>query len=178
MGDFYKPCFCHDLAILRECTNLSDLASFKGEYHHSVDAKGRVAFPAKLRKALNPDAGERFTLLRGLEPCLYLYPGDEWEQVEEKLSRINSFSKKGRTVKRNFLRFAEDVTLDGQHRIPLSAQLMEYASIDSAAIFIGSGERIEIWAPDQLEKLDEDMSPESYEELFEEVLGNDSQPGS
>ena len=55
---------------------------------------------------------------------------------------------------------------------------MEYASIDSAAIFIGSGERIEIWAPDQLEKLDEDMSPESYEELFEEVLGNDSQPGS
>jgi len=137
-----------------------------------------VAFPAKLRKALHPDAGDRFTLLRGLESCLYLYPGDEWERVEEKLSRINSFSRKGRTVKRNFLRFAEDVTLDGQHRIPLSAQLMEYASIESAAVFIGSGERIEIWAPEQLEQLDEDLSPEAYEDLFEEVLGDDPQPGS
>ena len=137
-----------------------------------------MAFPAKLRKALHPDAGERFTLLRGLEPCLYLYPGDEWEKVEERLSRINSFSKKGRTVKRNFLRFAEDVTLDGQHRLPLSSQLMEYAAIEGSAIFIGSGERIEIWAPDQLEKLDDDLSTEAYEQLFEEVMGDDHRPDS
>jgi MraZ protein len=146
--------------------------SFKGEYEHSVDEKGRVAFPAKLRKALSPEAQERFTLLRGLEPCLYLYPQDEWEKVENKLSGINSFTKEGRTVKRNFLRFAEDLVLDKQNRIPLPSHLMEWAGIDSRAIFIGSGERIEVWSPEKLDETDADLSFESYQELFERVMGD------
>jgi len=146
--------------------------SFKGEYEHSVDNKGRVAFPAKLRKALNPNAQDRFTLLRGLEPCLYLYPSDEWELVEEKLSDINSFTRQGRTVKRNFLRFAEDISLDKQNRIPIPSHLKEYAGIDGTAIFLGSGERIEVWSPEKLEEIDANLSFESYQELFEQVMGD------
>lgn len=148
------------------------MPSFKGEYEHSVDEKGRVAFPAKLRKALSPEAQEKFTLLRGLEPCLYLYPLDEWEKVENRLSKINSFTKEGRTVKRNFLRSAEDLVLDKQNRIPLPSQLMEWAGIDSRAIFIGSGERIEIWSPEKLDETDAGLSFESYQELFERVMGD------
>lgn len=147
------------------------MPSFKGEYEHSVDAKGRVAFPAKLRKALAPEAQESFTLLRGLEPCLYLYPKDEWANVERKLSRINSFTKEGRTVKRNFLRFAEDLTLDKQNRIPLPSHLMEWSGIEKSAIFIGSGERIELWSPEKLDEVDANLSFESYQELFEQVMG-------
>lgn len=149
------------------------MPSFKGEYEHSVDNKGRVAFPAKLRKALNPNAQDRFTLLRGLEPCLYLYPSDEWELVEEKLSDINSFTRQGRTVKRNFLRFAEDISLDKQNRIPIPSHLKEYAGIDGTAIFLGSGERIEVWSPEKLEEIDANLSFESYQELFEQVMGDD-----
>lgn len=149
------------------------MPSFKGQYEHSVDNKGRVSFPAKLRKALNPQAQERFTILRGLEPCLYLYPEDEWLKVEEQLSRINSFTKEGRTVKRNFLRFAEDVSLDNQNRIPLPSTLMDWAGIDGKAIFIGSGERIEVWSPEKLEEVDEGLSFESYQELFERVMSDD-----
>jgi MraZ protein len=150
--------------------------SFKGEYEHSVDNKGRVAFPAKLRKILTPEAQERFTLLRGLEPCLYLYPQDEWTRVEDKLSRINSFSRQGRTVKRNFLRFAEDLVLDKQNRLSLPSHLMEWSGINDSAIFIGSGERIEIWSPEKLNEVDEELSFESYQELFEQVMG-DNHPG-
>jgi MraZ protein len=149
------------------------MPSFKGQYKHSVDKKGRVSFPAKLRKSLNPQAQERFTILRGLEPCLYLYPEDEWQKVENKLSRINSFTKEGRTVKRNFLRFAEDLTLDNQNRIPLPSQLTDWAGIDGKAIFIGSGERIEIWSPQKLDEVDADLDFESYQELFERVMGDD-----
>ncbi len=149
------------------------MPSFKGEYEHSVDAKGRVAFPAKLRKALSPEAQENFTLLRGLEPCLYLYPRDEWEIVETKLQKINSFTKEGRTVKRNFLRFAEDLTLDKQNRIPLPSHLMEWAGIENSAIFIGSGERIEVWSPQKLEEVDANLSFESYQELFEKVMSEE-----
>lgn len=149
------------------------MPSFKGQYEHSVDSKGRASFPAKLRKSLNPKAQERFTILRGLEPCLYLYPEDEWQKVEDRLAQINSFTKEGRTVKRNFLRFAEDVALDNQNRIPLSSQLMEWAAIEDKAIFIGSGERIEVWSPDKLDEVDEGLSFESYQELFERVMGDD-----
>lgn len=148
------------------------MPSFKGQYEHSVDSKGRVSFPAKLRRSLNPQAQENFTILRGLEPCLYIYPQDEWQRVEDQLSQINSFTKEGRTVKRNFLRFAEDLSLDNQNRIPLPSQLTEWAGIDGKAIFIGSGERIEVWSPAKLDEVDSDLSFESYQELFERVMSD------
>ncbi len=148
------------------------MPSFKGQYEHSVDKKGRVSFPAKLRKSLNPQAQENFTILRGLEPCLYIYPRDEWQKVEDQLSQINSFTKEGRTVKRNFLRFAEDLSLDNQNRIPLPSSLTEWAGIDGKAVFIGSGERIEVWSPQQLDDIDSELSFESYQQLFERVMGN------
>jgi len=146
--------------------------SFKGEFEHSVDNKGRVAFPAKLRKALSAEAQERFTLLRGQDACLYLYPQDEWEEVENKLSKVNSFSRQGRIVKRNFLRYAEDVVLDKQNRISLPASLMEWSGINETAIFIGSGERIEIWSPEKLDELDNATSDETLGQLFEQVMGD------
>ena len=153
------------------------MPSFKGQYEHSVDNKGRVAFPAKLRKLVSPEAEDRFTILRGLEPCLYLYPQDEWKLVEERLSRINSFTRKGRTVIRNFLRYAEDLVLDKQNRLSLPSHLMDWSGISSSAIFIGSGESIEIWSPQKLDEVDAGLSFESYQELFEQVMGGEIEPG-
>ncbi len=147
------------------------MPTFKGEYEHSVDVKGRVAFPLKLRKALHPDAQDRLTLLRGIDPCIYLYPENEWEVVENKLLSINSFSKQGRLVKRNFLRYAEDLTLDKQNRIPIPQHLKEYAGITTKALFIGVGEFVEIWSPEKLDELDANFTDEAREELFENVLG-------
>lgn len=146
------------------------MPSFKGEFEHSVDNKGRVAFPAKLRKALSPQANEQFTILRGLEPCLYLYPGDEWEKVEEKLSEISSFNSRGRTVKRNFLRYAEDLSLDKQNRIPIPSHLKEYAGINGTAVFIGNGEMIEVWSPELLKEIDSNLNMDAYQDMFEEVM--------
>ncbi|MEX2641031.1 MAG: division/cell wall cluster transcriptional repressor MraZ [Balneolales bacterium] len=146
------------------------MASFKGEYEHSIDSKGRVSFPHKLRRYLSPDAGGRFTILRGLENCLLLYPEDQWLKVEEKLSGINFFKSEGRTVLRNFLRSAEDLILDSQNRLPLPGNLKQWAGIDSRAIFIGMGERIELWSPDRLAKQDESLEDDTYRELFEKVM--------
>lgn len=148
------------------------MATFKGEYEHSVDSKGRVSFPARLRKYLDPAAQERFTILRGLEKCLYLYPEDRWADVEDKLLSKNQFSKKNRMVTRNFLRTAEDVVLDNQNRIALPSKLMEFAEISSKAIFIGSGDRIEIWSPEALEQEDAGLDFASYQDLFEAVMGD------
>ena len=148
------------------------MPSFKGEYEHSVDNKGRIAFPAKLRKALSAEAQENFTILRGQDPCLYLYPRDKWEIVEEKVGEINSFTAKGRLVKRNFLRYAEDLSLDKQNRISLSSNLIEFAGIGDTAIFIGSGERIEIWSPEKLNEVDSALDDDEYQRVFEQVMGD------
>ena len=147
------------------------VSSFKGEYEHAVDEKGRVSFPSKLRKFLNPVAEERFTIVRGLEECLYLYPEDEWQKVEQKIKKINSFTKRGRAVVRNFLRTADDLTLDRQNRLALPSKLMEMVGITGKIVFIGSGERIELWSPEALAKEDENLDFEAYQELFEDVMG-------
>lgn len=112
-------------------------------------------------------------MVRGQEPCLYLYPEDEWAKVEEKLSRINNFTKKGRVAKRNFLRYAEDVSLDKQNRIALPNDLTSYAKIDGKAVFLGMGDYIEVWDPSILEKIDESLDDEAYEEIFEQVMGDE-----
>lgn len=152
------------------------MARFKGEYEHAVDGKGRVSFPARLKKYLNPEVQDRFVILKGLENCLYLYPEDEWEHVVERLNKINSFSREGRTVVRNFLRSADDVNLDGHSRLALPSSLAEWAGISSKAVFIGSGERIEIWSPEALAAEDAALDFESYQNLVEKVLGGGDMP--
>ena len=149
------------------------MAHFKGEYEHAIDGKGRVSFPAKLRKYVNPQSQDRFTILRGLERCLLLYPEDQWKEVEQSLSEINFFQKKGRKVLRNFLRSAEDITLDGHHRLALPPKLKSWAGIENRVVFIGMGERIELWSPDVLAEEDEALEEEDYNELFEQVLGDE-----
>lgn len=158
------------------------MVHFKGEYHNRVDHKGRVCLPARLRSDVAPATREKeqatcFTLLKGLDPCLYLYPEAHWQQIEQRLTRINSFSESGRKVLRRFLRFAEDVTLDAQHRLPLPVRLREWAGIETGgtAIFLGSGERIEIWAPARLAAEDESLDTATYQQLFEALMG-DSEP--
>jgi MraZ protein len=153
---------------------LVTLHSFKGQYEHSIDAKGRIAFPAKMRKVLSPDAQERFVVVRGLETCLYLYPENEWRDVEDALSKANNFTRAGRIAKRNFLRYAEDAALDKQHRIALPTEHTKYAQIDGKAIFIGMGQYIEIWSPDVLEKVDANLDPDTFEAIFEQVMGGGS----
>lgn len=149
------------------------MPSFKGQYEHSVDNKGRVAFPARLRKLVSPAAQDHFTVLRGIDPCLYLYPMDKWEAVEERITGVNEYTRRGRAVIRNFLRYAEDLVLDKQNRLSLPGDLMEWAGITTAAIFIGSGESIEIWSPEKLKEADEDLTFESYQNLFEQVMGGE-----
>ena len=149
--------------------------SFKGQYEHSIDEKGRISFPAKMRKALSPSAQDRFVVVRGLEDCLYLYPENEWKLVEEALNQANNFTRSGRIAKRNFLRYAEDVTLDKQNRIAIPSNHTTYAGIDSKAIFIGMGQYIEIWSPDALNEADENLDPDAFEEIFEQVMGGGSQ---
>ncbi len=131
-----------------------------------------MSFPARLRKYLPPQSQDSFTILKGLNPCLLLYPAESWIVVEQRLSGMNEFQREKRTVLRNFLRSAEDLTLDKNNRLAIPPKLMEWANITNKVIFIGMGKSIELWSPEQLEKADQELSPDAYQEMFENVMGD------
>ena len=111
----------------------------KGEYQHTVDAKGRLFIPAKLREEL----GDSFVVTKGLDQCLFLYPRKAWEQLEENIQKLPM--SKSRNLQRFFLSSAADVTADKQGRIIVPPALREYAKLSHDVTVIGVCERAEIW---------------------------------
>ncbi len=114
---------------------------FIGEYEHSVDAKGRVIMPAKLRE----DIGEKFIVTKGLDGCLFAYSKTEWSNFEEKLKTLPLTNKNARDFVRFFLSGAVECEIDKQGRFLIPNNLREYATLEKEINIIGVGTRIEIW---------------------------------
>ncbi len=114
---------------------------FIGEYRHSIDEKGRLIVPAKLREKL----GREFIATKGLDKCLYLYPMDEWKNVEDQLREKVMTDPDSRKIVRFFLAGAVPCELDKQGRVLLPAQLREFAGIDKDVVLAGMLTRLEIW---------------------------------
>ncbi len=138
---------------------------FMGEFQHSVDAKGRLIVPAKLREGL----GDRFIATKGLENCLFVFPQREWEAFGDKLRALPMASGAARAFTRLFFSGATEVEVDPQGRILLPANLREYAGIDKDVVIVGVSSRVEIWAKPKWEEYCQ-KAEESYEETAEKLL--------
>jgi MraZ protein len=145
------------------------MAFFKGQELYSIDNKGRVNIPAKMRKALSPDANDTFTVTRGVDKCIVAYPLDEWRVIEERLEKLNQYDEKNRYFLRVLLMWGEEVGLDGQQRISLPKKLLEFAEIDTKVKIVGMIDHIEFWNPDEFDKYLNRYS-ESYESIAEKVM--------
>lgn len=144
--------------------------AFKGQAEYSVDSKGRVAIPAKMRKAMSPAANETFTVTRGFEDCIFLYPMDEWADIEEEIEDLNMYNREVRNFVRIIMRWANEVSLDGQGRISIPNPLLDFAELDDSALIIGAFDHIEIWNPEQFDGYLNEQ-PGDYETLAESVMG-------
>ena len=112
-----------------------------GEYEHSLDAKGRLIMPAKIRE----DIGEKFIITKGLDGCLFGFSQKEWTNFEEKLKTLPLTNKNARDFVRFFLSGAIECEIDKQGRFLIASNLREYSSLEKEAVIIGVGTRIEIW---------------------------------
>lgn len=112
-----------------------------GEYEHSLDAKGRLILPAKIRE----DMGDKFIVTKGLDGCLFGFSQNEWTNFEEKLKTLPLTNKNARDFVRFFLSGATECEIDKQGRFLIAGNLREYANLEKDAIIIGVGTRIEIW---------------------------------
>lgn len=120
---------------------------FMGEYHHSIDDKGRLIIPSKFRTEL----GDKFVITRGIENCLFAYPIERWETIVHKLESLPFTKKDARNFTRFFLSGATVAEFDKQGRINITSPLITYASIQKDCVVIGTGDRLEIWAKDAWE---------------------------
>lgn len=114
---------------------------FIGEYSHTIDAKNRLAFPARLRNEL----GSRAVLTRGLDKCLFVYPIATWEKIAKNMSAFPIGDPETRSFVRLFLAGAADVEVDGQGRILLPEYLRRYAELEKNVTVTGLYDRVEIW---------------------------------
>lgn len=146
------------------------MATFMGMFDYSIDNKGRINIPQKMRKNLKPEAKDTFVATRGFEKCIAIYPLDEWENIEKRISALNSFKEKDRLFQRTFLMWASQQELDSQSRITLPKTLLDYAGIKTEVKIIGVGERIEVWDPEAFDKYLNSQS-DGYEAIAEQVMG-------
>ena len=118
---------------------------FMGEYNHTIDAKGRLIIPSRVRELL----GEEFVLTRGLDGCLSIYPMDEWAAFEEKLRALPLTNKDARTFSRFFVAGATTCQLDKQGRILVPQTLRQFAGLEKDVVLTGNLNRIEVWSKEK-----------------------------
>lgn len=119
---------------------------FLGTYNYTIDEKGRITIPTKLRM----DLGTEFILTRGLDGCLALYPKKAWDAIITKYKELPNVQNA-----RNFLRFilssASVCGLDKQGRLSISSSLLQFAGINKECVIIGVDECLEIWSKEKWE---------------------------
>ncbi len=130
---------------------------FFGEYEHTIDAKGRLIIPARLREEL----GDVFMITKGLDQCLSVYPLEQWVAFEAKLQALPMSQPDARAFARFFFSGAAEAELDRQGRVMIPPNLREHARLAKDVVIAGAGNRLEIWDKATREQYLSDMaSPE------------------
>jgi MraZ protein len=114
-----------------------------GEFRNTLDEKGRISLPAKLRGEL---PGNEFVLTQGVDNCLWLFPPEEWSLLSKKLMESTSlFAARARLVQRRIIAPAQEVEVDKLGRIAVPQSLREFAGLTKDCVILGISKYIEIW---------------------------------
>ena len=136
-----------------------------GTYTPKIDAKGRMALPAKFRSQL----GQGLVMDRGQERCVYLLPFDEFRRIASQIQRVSVGNKAAREYLRVFLSGAVDQQPDKQGRVLVPQMLRDYANLGSDVVVIGVGTRAELWNKDTWESYLAEKE-EGYSDIADDVL--------
>jgi MraZ protein len=123
---------------------------FRGQFTHSIDAKGRVAVPSRFRDALAASADNRLVLTPALfDPCIHVFPVRAWEEFEAKVAQMKQFDANAMRLRRLYVSAAVDCELDKQGRLLVPPQLREHGSLAKEVLWAGVGNKAELWATDR-----------------------------
>lgn len=132
---------------------MSELSGFRGQFHHTIDEKGRIIFPQRFREVFKEKYDSRM-VITNWEGCLRVFPYDEWMVIEQKISHQSILRKNVRSFQRFFMSGAVDCTMDSQGRVLIPPTLREYANLQKDIVLAGMVKDIEIWSK---ERFDEEL---------------------
>ena len=112
-----------------------------GEYQHTLDTKKRISLPAKFRKEL----GRNIVITRGLDSCLFMFPGSAWKSIAQKLQRLPFGETHARGISRFLLAGATETEVDSAGRILIPDSLQNFARLSSRVVLTGVSDRVEVW---------------------------------
>ncbi|MBT8284744.1 division/cell wall cluster transcriptional repressor MraZ [Muriicola sp. E247] len=149
------------------------MINFIGTYECKADVKGRVMIPVTLKNQMAPVINKGFVIKRSVfQPCLELYPMEEWNLLMQKMNRKNRFKKKNNDFIRRFSAGVKPVEIDATGRLLIPKNLIAIAGISKEVVLSSAINIIEIWDKDSYEKV-LDETAENFAELAEEVMGED-----
>lgn len=134
-----------------------------GEYQYTLDAKGRVMVPVKLRD----DLGGEFILAKGLDGCLFVYPMEGWKKLEERIRDTSMVES--RAIARFLFASACQAETDKQGRFLIPQNLRDYAGLDKDVVIIGASVRAEIWSRERWEQSCAQLTSEQVEQAMEKL---------
>ncbi|UZP67287.1 division/cell wall cluster transcriptional repressor MraZ [Desulfovibrio mangrovi] len=139
---------------------------FRGRSHRSLDPKGRLMLTPEIRDILLSRSHEGKLVLTTYDRCVVGYPLPDWEEFEQKFQKLKTPSLKVRNFRRLVIGGAEEMALDKQGRIRISADHMAYAGLDKDVVIVGQGSKFEIWDKARFEAL---MSEDSFDDVADEL---------
>lgn len=149
------------------------MINFIGTYDCKADVKGRVMIPVTLKNQMAPVINKGFVIKRSVfQPCLELYPMEEWNLLMQKMNRKNRFKKKNNDFIRRFSAGVKPVEIDATGRLLIPKNLIAIAGISKEVVLSSAINIIEIWDKDSYEKV-LDETAENFAELAEQVMGED-----
>ena len=123
---------------------------FRGVQHINMDAKGRLAVPARQREGLLEQCNGRVVITIDTQStCLTLYPLPEWERIEAEIQALPALNPAVKRFQRLMLGYAADIELDGNGRGLMPQSLREYAHLEKKVVLVGQGNKLELWAEDR-----------------------------
>ncbi|MBL4663484.1 MAG: division/cell wall cluster transcriptional repressor MraZ [Flavobacteriaceae bacterium] len=143
-----------------------------GTYDCKADVKGRVMIPASLKKQLASVATSGFVIKRAVfQPCLELYPMEEWQKLMEKMGGLNRFNRKNNDFIRRFTAGVRTVEMDASGRLNIPKDLMLFAGIGKELVVSSAINIVEIWDKQKYEQAIDDAAND-FADLAEEVMGD------
>ena len=122
---------------------------FRGVHHLSIDAKGRLAMPARHRERLHTmGSGQLIATIDAQSRCLLVYPLPTWEELEREVQQLPTLNPVVRRFQRLLIGYASDLECDNSGRLLIPPALREYARLDKRAVLVGQGNKLELWDED------------------------------
>lgn len=146
---------------------------FEGITETSLDAKGRIAVPARYRDEIETECGGHLVVTAHVDRCLLICPFPEWQRIRTDLLNIPNASKQVRLWHRLYIGYAKHCNLDAQSRITLSSELRKFANISKNVCLVGQGAKFELWNDqDWFQTFEDGLEKEANGDGSESVLSN------